>query len=432
MRVTPLGKIVILLLALGAAFGGWNFWKQKNAPNGLGNANNSGSGGAGLFGRSPKLSGGNGANRDGGATGSSNGGGGSGGDFSGDSTTGPNDVLLVTSASKKGWLQDEIKLFNQANEGKYRVTTKFVETREAMHSILEGKIKPALWCPSSTIWTSRLAQVWKTKNQTPILNPSDAASYRVFFRTPLVFITTQNKARFLRPLLGGPRPWDALARLSNNQLKAPWGKFKYSHADPLSANSGMMTVGLMLNDYAEQTGQSGQFEDVATSEKFRTYMQSLERAVVLDLPSQGGSSAQMKAFVQDPSRYDFITNYENSALEAAVANPQIAVIYPNPTAVSEQVVSVLQGDWVSDTQRQGAQAFMAFLGGEQSLQNSLRYKFRPAQSGGDISLAPELARYKAQGFQQSFSAIELPPYEALNAAAFQWRIHVAKKPAQDN
>lgn len=428
MRVTPLGKIVVLLLALGAAFGGWNFWKQKNAPAGSGNANsasNSGSGGNGLFGRLPKLGGGN----NGGANGSSNGGG-SGGDLGGGSTTGPNDILLVTSASKKGWLQDEIKRFNEANEGKYRVTTKFVETREAMHSILESKIKPALWCPSSTIWTSRLAQVWKTRNQTPILDPSDAASYRVFFRTPLVFITTQSKARFLRPLLGGPRPWDALARLSNGKLKAPWGKFKYSHADPLSANSGMMTVGLMLNDYAEQTGQSGEFADVATSDKFKTYMQNLERAVVLDLPSQGGSSAQMKAWVQDPSRYDFITNYENSALEAAAANPQIAVIYPNPTAVSEQVVSVLKGDWVSDTQREGAQAFMAFLGGEQSLQNSLRYKFRPAQSGGDISLAPELARYKAQGFQQSFSAIELPPYEALNAAAFQWRIHVAKKPAQ--
>lgn len=429
MRVTPLGKIVVLLLALGAAFGGWRMWQQKTASSGPANTsrNAKNGGGKGIFDSLPKFGGGGNNGNNGGANGSSNG-----GDSGGDSTAGPNDVLLVTSASKKGWLQDEIKLFNEANEGKYRVTTKFVETREAMHDILEGKIKPVLWCPSSTIWTGRLAQVWKTKNQTPILDPSDAASYRVFFRTPLVFVTTQSKARFLRPLLGGPRPWDAVARLSSGRQKAPWGRFKFSHSDPLAANSGMMTVGLMLHDYAEQTGQSGEFSDVATSEKFKVYMQNLERAVVLDLPSQGGSSAQMKAFAQDPSRYDFITNYENSALEAAAANPNIAVIYPNPTAVSEQVVSVLQGDWISETQRAGARAFMTFLGGAQSLQNSLRYKFRPAQSGGDISLASELSRYKSQGFQQSFSAIELPPYEALNAAAFQWRIHVAKRPAQGN
>lgn len=425
MRVTPLGKIVVLLLALGAAFGGWSAWKQKSASNGsraVGTGN-------GFSGSLPKFGGANSGASNGGANDSSNSD--AGRVENGSSTTGPNDVLLVTSASKKGWLQDEIELFNQANAGRYRVTTKFVETREAMHSILEGKIKPALWCPSSTIWTSRLAQVWKTKNQTPILDPNDAASYRVFFRTPLVFVTTQSKAKFLRPLLGGSRPWDALVRLSNGRQKVPWGRFKFSHADPLSANSGMMTVGLMLNDYAEQTGQTGQEEDVATGEKFKTYMQNLERAVVLDLPSQGGSSAQMKAFVQDPSRYDFITNYENSALEAAAANPNIAVIYPNPTAVSEQVVSVLKGDWVSDTQSAGARAFMAFLGGTESLQNSLRYKFRPAQSGGDLSLALELKRYKSQGFQQSFSSIELPPYEALNAAAFQWRMYVAKRPAQD-
>jgi ABC-type sulfate transport system substrate-binding protein len=203
---------------------------------------------------------------------------------------------------------------------------------------------------------------------------------------------------------------------------------KWSHADPLSANSGMMTLGLMLADYTQQTGSDPMI--AAGSTKFRTYVNGISRGLVFDLPAQGGSSALNKAFLQNPNRYDFITTYESNAIEAALNDPNIAVIYPNPTAVSENVGAILNGDWLSDTQREGARAFLQFLGSEQSLREGLGYYFRPAQSGGNLSLSPVLNKLRAQGFQQSFSSAELPSYEALNAAAFAWRNSVGKKAAQ--
>ena len=64
----------------------------------------------------------------------------------------------------------------------------------------------------------------------------------------------------------------------------------------------------------------------------------------LDAPVREGSSALMKAFLDTPDRYDVITAYESAALEAAAKNPEVAVLYPNPTVASEQVVVVLNAD----------------------------------------------------------------------------------------
>lgn len=400
MKLTGLGKALILIIVAGIAIGGWRAWNSRTGS------------GTGSALKLPKLPGlGDGSH----TTTAGN-----------DEPVGDSEVLLVTSASKKGWLIDEIDKFNAQNNGT-RIKTKFLETREAMHAILEGKVQPALWCPSSVIWTGRLEEAWREKQSNAILTTSDPSMYRVVFRTPLVFLTTKQKAAFLRPLLRSPRCWDHIAELGSGQRKTPWGRFKWSHADPLNANSGIMTLGLILADYADQTGQSGDLEELANGSSFRARMLSVESGLVYDLPAQGGSSALTKAFVKDTSRYDAITAYENSALEAAVQNPNLAVIYPNPTAISENVVALTDSGWLSDKQREGAKAFIKFLSSEQSLRDGLSYYLRPAQGSGNLSLASQLSAHKSQGFQQSFSLVELPPYTALNSAAFSWRVHKARK-----
>jgi hypothetical protein len=83
-------------------------------------------------------------------------------------------------------------------------------------------------------------------------------------------------------------------------------------------------------------------------------------------------------------------------------------------------VTLLNAEWVSDEQRQGALAFLQFLGSKESLQGGLKYYFRPAQAGSSLSLASVLSRHSAQGFKDSYATVELPPYEALNAASYQW------------
>src|SRR2546425_501194 len=83
-------------------------------------------------------------------------------------------------------------------------------------------------------WPARLAEAWRERRGSSILQTTDPNAYRVFLRSPLVFLTTRQKAESLRPLLGGATPWKALRELSLGKRRVPWGRFRFSHADPLT------------------------------------------------------------------------------------------------------------------------------------------------------------------------------------------------------
>ncbi len=400
MKLTALGKIVVILLAIGVAIGGYRWWTQQQGGKGGG------------F----KLPGIPGFGKQGNQGPSGN----------------PNDILFVITSAKKGWVQEQVDRFNEAHQGQWRIVTQQVPSRQAMHKILAGEVKPVLWSPGSPVWPTRLAEVWAEQHKgQALLDMSDPTAHRVFLRSPLIFLTTGKKAKFLRPLLGGTQQWLALRRLSLRQQKTPWGSFRFSHADPLNSSSGMLTLGLILFDYGQRTGQSGSLQQVSKDRRFIAYLQELERGLVYDKPAEEGTTKLTKAFIEDTSRYDVITAYESAALEAAPTHPDLAVIYPNPTAVSEHAVSLLSGDWVTPQQREGALEFLKFLGKPESLRAGLKEHFRPAQSSSKLSLASELSRFSSQGFQQSYSTTELPPYEAINSTIVQWREHIAKKPATE-
>lgn len=411
MKLTPLAKIILILLVLGGAIGGYRFYAQSKAPTG-GSQSAQNPGGGFSFPKIPGLGGNSNSNNTSNANNNSN----------SDVPSGANELQFITSASKKGWIVEQIEKFNALPTTKTPVVLKSVETREAMHQILDGKAKPALWSPSSVIWADRLAEAYKGKT---ILDTGDAQSYRTILRTPLVFLTTKPKARFLRPLLSSPNVWSNIRDLSNSK-KVPWGNFKWAHADPLNANSGMLALALILADYAEKTNQGGAIETVANSTGFINYLKALERKIVYNTAVEKGSSALVKSFAEDPSRYDFIVAYEANALEEVAKNADLAVIYPTPTANAENAVAVLDGDWLSPAQKSGARDFLQYLAQPEAARDALKEHFRPLRGA---SLGGEIARYSENGFRQSYSAIELPPYEALNAAAFKWRVEIAKKPA---
>ncbi|MBC8103526.1 MAG: substrate-binding domain-containing protein, partial [Cytophagales bacterium] len=252
---------------------------------------------------------------------------------------GGGEVLLVTSKTKKDWLQTEIEKFNAKNQGRLTVKVEFLETRDALQEILNGKVKPALWAPSSPIWTSRLGEAWSVGHGgKKLLSVSDPATFRIYLRTPMVILTTKEKAPALRAILGGSDPWNGLRGLNTGSRSVPWGTFKYTYADPLNANSGFLTLGMILADYGQRTQPSVDLKIVAESDGFKSFVRDLNTKLVYDEPSRKGSSDLFKAFLADPNRYDFITTYESNAIGAAEKNPELAVIYPMPTAVAEQSV----------------------------------------------------------------------------------------------
>jgi hypothetical protein len=333
-----------------------------------------------------------------------------------------NEILFITTAAKRDWVQLEVERFNAAQGGKWKITPHAIPSREAMHAILEKKVQPVLWSPGGAMWPARLAEAWRERHSSSVLDTTDPNAYRVFLRSPLVFFTTREKATFLRPLLGGARPWAALRELSIGTRKTPWGRFSFSHADPLTSSSGMLTLGLILNEYNDQGGDPA---EVAEGPAFARYLAELERSLIYDEAAVKGTTALTNAFLKNMTSYDVITGYESAALEAAASKPNLAVIYPTPTAFSEHAISLLNGDWVTEEQRAGALAFLEFLGGEEAQADGLRFSFRPTRTSS-LSLDDRLRTYRAQGFRPSVTSIDLPPYRALNSAAYMFRVRIAE------
>lgn len=398
MKLTGAGKFVVFILVVGIAIG---LFRTFGAKGGL---------------KMPNLPTQNGGTNNGGAT-----------ETSTQNTAGGVEIPFIITAAKKGWVAAQTEKFNQAHQGKYFVKPIEVPSREAMHGILSGKQKPVIWSSGNPIWPARLAQAWKAQKGSAILDLNDPSMHRVFLRSPLLFLTTKDKVKFLRPLLGNAQCWQNIRKMSMGQLKTPFGPLRFSHADPLTSSSGMLTLGLIMVDYAGRTGQGGNLDALSKNAAFMKYLSELERGLVYDKPAEDGTTALTKAYAADPTRYDLITAYEGTSLSLAAKNSNLAVIYPQPTAVSEHEVSILMGDWVSAEQKAGAQEFLKFLGGEDSLQDGVKEKFRPVVSGTGVSLNSELSSHAAQGFQQSYAPIELPPYEALNDAAYQWKLKIAKQ-----
>ena len=397
MKLKPLGKLTLLILVLGIAFGAYKVWNQSRGTTAVSSTGET----AKDNGIDTTLNREDSQLRSEAAT--------------------SGEIQIISSNTKKGWLADQIDAFNARQNQGVKVVARAVETREAMTGILNGQYKPALWSPSSVIWADRLGEVWQQKTQQSLLDTGDVNSYRQIFKSPIVFLTTREKAKFLRPLLEN-EAWTNIRKISAGQIRVPYGKFKWAHADPLNANSGMLTMALILSDYAQKTGQGGAIEQVAKTPAFASYLGELEKDFVYDEAVKNGSSALVNSFADDPSRYDFVTAYESAALDQVIKNPDFAVIYPSPTVNSEQAIAALDWPDLSDAQRKAARDFLQFLASKSSVEAGFKEYFRPSR--GDN---PAISRYKSAGFRPSYTAIEVPPYLALNDAGYGWSQTVGKR-----
>ena len=328
------------------------------------------------------------------------------------------DILVSTTGTKEKWMRTQIDKFNGQSTGG-KATLNLTESRESMQAILNDKLHPTVWSPSSPVWTSRVADYWpQTHNGQKIADLNSSDTYRVLFKSPLVFVTTKERARFLRPLLGGATPWESVRQLSLGQKKCPWGQFKFAYADPLNASSGTLTMSLIITEYARSHGQENDLNAAASSPGFASYLSQINRAYVRGADNAGSSKLE-KAYSSNTGSRDFITAYENSALAALDRNPDLALIYPSPTVTADQGVLILSAPWVTDSQAQTAHAVLNFLGKPEALDDGVQYYFRPTQGGGQ-ALANRLSAPARAQFQASTTTVDLPPYEALNEAAARW------------
>jgi hypothetical protein len=323
-------------------------------------------------------------------------------------------VPLLTTKTKSIWIQHEVTEFNAAHD-KVQVHLKFIEARDAMDSIIYGKQKPVLWCPDSPLWVVRVNDLWRSRHGRELVDDSSPSDVCVTMRTPLVFLTTADKARFLGPLLGSDHAWQSIESMSNGDARTPWGGFRLANADPLYSNSGILMLAMIANEYAAANGASPA-PALASDAGFNAHLKTIEGSARI----YPGTFELTQAYAATPSIADAIVTYESAAMDAVRHNHQLAVIYPQPTMVAEETVCVVGGPWATDTQKEVAREFVAFLRAPESAHDSTVYDMRPPALGDDSGIDRKLTALESNGFRTMYTSSSLPPYDVLNALIYDW------------
>jgi Ca-activated chloride channel family protein len=356
----------------------------------------------------------------GGSKGSGDGGGSA--STGGSGATAPKGAVKVTfaySPEKEPLLKPLVAAFNRSGAtvgGKpVFVDAQNVASGDAEARIAAGRYKPVAWTPSSSLW-GRLLNFEADRALAPDTNPS-------IVRTPLVIAMWEPMAQ----ALGYPRKQigfaDILKLARSNQGWAAYGRpefgrFKLVHTNPDYSTSGLSSV---VAEYYAATGKQEGLQPGDITGKARATVRAIERSIVHYGDTTLFISDQMR---KDGPGYASAVAMEEATLVAFNQNrgsqPKLVAIYPaEGTFYSDNPFILLDGDWVTPAQKEGAQAFQRFLAGKITTDVASKAGFRPA----DLKAAPVAPLDAAHGVdpKQPARVLGLPEPRVLAQIKKAWR-----------
>src|SRR4051794_21550320 len=347
--------------------------------------------------------------------------GGSGSSGSGSVSKAPSGALkieLVYSPEKEKLLVPLVRKFNDQRkevDGKQVfVEGKIVSSGDAQKQIARGQLKPTVWSPSSSFW-GRLVNLQSDAGLIADDNPS-------IVRTPLVIAMWKPMAQ----ALGWPdKQIDfkqivklATARNGWASVGAQFGPFKYVHTNPDFSTSGAEAVAGSYYAFA------GKREGLTNADVARAApsVKKVESSIVHygdntlfieDQLKEHGQGYASAVAMEEVTLLDFNKSQPPGS-------PKLVALYPSEgTFVSDDPFMILNGSWVSASQRKAAEEFQKFLASEITPGLAGQYGFRP----GDDNAKPSGMVTTANGVDPSQPKIELkvPEPKVLNRVLTTWR-----------
>lgn len=356
MKLTPIGKILILILAVGLAVGGWKYWQSHG-------------------GQIPLVPGMH-ANAGGSAGGAA--------------------IPMWYGRSLKDWLEGASDTFNKQHNGKFHVTLEYKASRDGKNGILyAGGGQPVIWNPGDSYWVEKLTH--------DLANPrvkgrsgARAGATETITSTRLVFVMWDDRARVFKAAMQQPRyqqkTWQLLGDIATKGWKsvggdASWGKLKLAQSNARESNSAQSILILMYTEYLRSHPDAP-----VTSAGFLQFMRQIEGAVgkFADTTSKALTQLQQAG----KGQIDVAIVYEANAIKAFKnGNNGLQVVYPDPTITSEYPAMVVDAPWVNAAQKEGATTFINYLLSPEVQTQALQSGLRPA--------LPELQSKVAEFFNQS-------------------------------
>jgi Ca-activated chloride channel family protein len=328
-------------------------------------------------------------------------------------------VSFIYSPEKEDLLAPLIEDFNadenEVNGAPVFVRGEAVASGEAEQKIDADQLKPVAWSPSSSLW-GRLLNYEADRQLTPDDPPS-------IVRTPLVIAMWKPMAR----ALGWPKKPigfdDILALARSNQGWGAYGhpefgSFKLVHTNPDFSTSGLSAV------VAEYYAATGKREGLLTSDidgAARAKVRDIEQSIV----HYGDTTLLIAEQMREggPGYASAVAMEEATLLafnEDRAGQPELVAIYPKEgTFFSDNPFFILNGQWVSPAQREGAKAFQEYLAKRITPEVAARSGFRPADLGAQPD--PPITLENGADPSQPKQTLSLPSPPVLAKIRDAWR-----------
>lgn len=347
-------------------------------------------------------------------------------------------VTLLYSTEKEEWLKEVIADFYTTNPrlGGRPITIQASQmgSREIVMNILDGKNTPVLISPASSMQISMLQDLSSGKFDHPLVNLTDREACRPVLNSPLVLVAWRERAEALWGTAPGADLWQQIHDAVNNPdgwaayHHPDWGYVKFGHTNPLTSNSGFMTIFLMTGSYFNKTSGLTS-NDILSNEGYKQWFLETENTISQFGDSTGTYMKDMIAY--GPSVYDFIAVYEATAIgqadNALGRDGAIHVYYPPVTVMSDHPFCTLQADWVKPEEARAAQIFVEYLLSRPAQELALtQYGFRPSDPSIPLDMpGSPFGRYADNGIEINLpSPAQLPAGNVLNTLLDFWTRNV--------
>ena len=357
-------------------------------------------------------------------------------------------IDVAVSSEKIDLMTDLAKSFNGSSESKIGDGCAFVRPyskasggaaallADGWDEATEGP-KPVIWSPAASSWGQILNQRL-ADNGAPAMASSDSVS---FMLTPLVI----GMPKPMADALGYPETpigWEDIARLATSDEgwaaygHPEWGDFKLGKTNPNFSTSGLNA--LVGQNYAA-TGKTRDLsqedlDDPAT----KAFGTQVESSVVhygditmtflnnwFRTDRSGTSLLYASAVaVEEKSLIDYNKGNPDGVLEPGETprKPKVPLvaIYPKEgTLYSDSPLYVLDADWVSATEKAGAEAFITSVQRPASQKKSLEYGFRPGNT--EVAIADPITKANGVDPAQPAKLLQVPKPDVMISMLDNWK-----------
>jgi Ca-activated chloride channel family protein len=364
-------------------------------------------------------------------------------------------IDVAVSSEKIGLLQDLAKTFNDSKDAKLSKGCVFVRPYSkasggAATALSKGwpdedadGPRPEVWSPASSAWGAIVNQRLADQGEKPIVPPSEP-----FMLTPLVIAMPKPMA----DALGYPAtPIGFSDILALARDPAGWGKYGHPEWGPFrlgKTNPNFSTSGLsaLIAQYYAATGKTKalSLEDLAKPDVV-DFAKGIESTVVhygdttptflnnlYRNDARGASLTYVSAIaVEEVSVISYNAGNPDGVLspgeEPRPPRVPLVAIYPKEgTLFSDNPYIVLDADWVTASQKEGARRFGEYLQEPVNQQRVLDFGFRPGNPS--VAVGKPIIKANHVDASQPKTTLEVPKPEVMIGVLDRWAEQ--RKPAK--